>query len=161
MNLAIVIWSETGKTLLLAETVRDKLAAAGHQVSFTRLQTTASFDSKHGLPAKDIMFANLPDVSAADRIVIGGPVWAFRLCVAVTKAIKDLGTGLKGKTVLCFVTHAFPWAWLTGTSSVNTLRRLVADQGGTPLTGVVLSGSRKKDQSQYPFAAEKIFSLLA
>lgn len=160
MNVAIIVWSETGKTMLLAEMARDELTAAGHQVVLTRLQTTATFDAKHNLPEKDIKFSNLPDISNADRVVIGGPVWAFRPCATVKKAVSELGAQLKGKTVLIFVTHAFPWAWLTGTSSANTLRRMAADQGAKILPGVVLSGSQKKDQSKYPTAAEKICALL-
>ena len=160
MNVAVVVFSETGKTLKLAELAREKLLADGHSVQLTRLQTDPVFDSKHNLPEDQIKFTNLPDLGSASVLIFGTPVWAFRPCAAGRKALRDLGPQLKGKSVLPFITHGFPWAWLTGTSSANALRRLAADFGAKALAGVVLSGSMKKGEERYQAAAEKIRNLL-
>ncbi|MFO8144354.1 MAG: hypothetical protein R6T89_01285 [Candidatus Syntrophosphaera sp.] len=156
MNIAIVVWSETGKTLQLAELVRDKLGGDGHQVSLTRLQTTVPFDSKHILPEEKIEFTNLPDVSAADCVLVGGPVWAFRSCPAAKKAIRELGLQIKSKKFLPFVTHAFPFDWMAGTWSASGMGRIAKKQGANILPGVVLSGSGKSDRTNYNRVAEKI-----
>ncbi|MGC9362326.1 MAG: flavodoxin family protein [Candidatus Syntrophosphaera sp.] len=156
MKIEIVVYSETGKTLQLAELVRDKLSGDGHQVGLTRLQTSAPFDSKHMLPMDKIEFTNLPDVGAADCVLVGGPVWAFRSCPAAKKAIRDLGPQIKGKKFLPFVTHAFPFDWMAGTWSANGMGRVARNQGADVLSGVVLSGSGKKDRSNYNLVAEKI-----
>ncbi len=161
MNIAIVIYSESGKSLKLAQLAADKLSAAGHQVSLTRLETSPVFDSKHNLPLDRIKFTNLPELGKSDAVIVGGPVWAFRLCLAVRKAVLDLDGQWQGKKVLPFVTHAFPWAWLTGTSSLNSLRQLLARQGANVLPGTVLSGSGKKDEARYQAAAEAISRALA
>lgn len=156
MKIEIIVYSETGKTLQLAELVRDKLSGDGHQVGLTRLQTSVPFDSKHMLPEDKIEFTNLPDVGAADMVLVGGPVWAFRSCPAVKKAIRVLGPQIKGKKFLPFVTHAFPFAWMTGTWSVSGMGRIAQNQGAHVLPGVVLSSSGKQDRSNYNKAAEEI-----
>lgn len=156
MNISIVIYSHGGNTLKLAEIARDKLINDGHKVDLVRFDTTPALDTKNPVNANQLKLVNLASVQDADAVVIGGPVWAFRPVAPLPLAIKELGGQLKGKPVLAFVTHSFPWAWLTGTSSVNTLRRLAADQGAKALPGVVLSGAGKQKQESYEAAAEQI-----
>jgi hypothetical protein len=55
-----------------------------------------------------------------------------------------------------FVTHSFPWAWLTGNSSLKTLRELASRAGAQVLPGVVLSGASSPKTAKYEEAANRI-----
>lgn len=156
MNISLVIYSHSGNTQKLAELARDLLIKEGHKVDLTSLVTSPALDTKNPVNAAQLTITNLPSVQDADAVIIGGPVWAFRPVAPLPLAIKELGTQLKDKPVLAFVTHSFPWAWLTGTSSMNTLRRLAADQGAKALPGVVLSSAGRRNAAKYQAAAEQL-----
>ncbi len=160
MKVAMVICSHSGNTLKLGEMASAMLMEAGHQVNLTQLVSDPPLSESKPVGANAIRITNLPDVSAADIVLIGGPVWALRPCPLLLKAMADLSPKLKGRKVLPFVTHAFPFAWLTGNSSVNTLRKLASKAGALVLPGVVLSSSVKRNMSQYQEAADKICALV-
>ncbi len=160
MNIQLVICSHSGNTLKLGEMVGDKLMEAGHQVNLTQLASDPPLDERKPVSTKDIRITNQPDVSSADIVLIGGPVWAFRPYPLLLKAMADLSPKLKGRKVLPFVTHAFPFAWMNGNSSVNTLRKLASKAGAQVLPGVVLSRAAKRDMTRYQEAADKICALV-
>ncbi|MCB5247899.1 MAG: NAD(P)H-dependent oxidoreductase [Candidatus Cloacimonetes bacterium] len=156
MKVTIVICSQTGNTQKLGELVSSKLMESGHVVNLTPLVSDPPLDQSKAVAARNLRITNLPDVSSADIILIGGPVWAFRPYPLLLKAMLDLSPMLKGKRVLPFVTHAFPFAWMTGNSSLNTLRKMAAKAGAQVLPGAVLSGSGKPGLERYTEAAAKI-----
>ncbi|HQF67954.1 MAG TPA: NAD(P)H-dependent oxidoreductase [Candidatus Cloacimonadota bacterium] len=160
MNVLIVIHSHTGKTLGLAECAKDLLATQGHNVELVRLETVEPVDTRNPTKKKIITLANLPDINSADLLLLGGPVWAFRPSPVIMKAIEDLGGKLAGKKVIAFVTHAFPWAWLTGTSSMNAMRRAVGTLGAKVLPGFVLSGTNTVNADRFNKAAEQMLQVL-
>lgn len=156
MKVSIIVCTHSGNTQKLGEMVSDRLIKAGHDVNLTPLASNPPMDPKKPTAAKNITITNLPDVSSADVVLVGGPVWGFRPYPLLLKAISSLGGKIKGKKVLPFVTHSFPWAWMTGTSSLNTLRRLAADAGAQVLGGVVLSRAARRDEASYVSAADKL-----
>jgi flavorubredoxin len=162
MNIALIICSESGNTMKLGELVRAKLSAKGHQVQLTKLATDKPIDTKKPLTEAEVAITNLPDVSSSDIVMVGGPVWALRPYAVVTKAIRELGKQINGKKVLPFVTHSFPWAWMTGNSSANTLRRIAASQGANIIgTGVLSRASAPKGKDErYEAAADRICGLI-
>ncbi|MBW6514076.1 MAG: NAD(P)H-dependent oxidoreductase [Candidatus Syntrophosphaera sp.] len=160
MNVSILICSHSGNTLKLGEQVSDILMQAGHQVNLTTLASEPRLDPKKPTPAKDFKITNLPDLSGADIVLVGGPVWGFRPCPLLIKAMDSLGGRLTGKKVLTFVTHSFPWAWMTGNSSLNSLRRLAANAGAQVAGGVVLSGAGRRNMDSYAATARKIAALV-
>jgi len=117
-------------------------------------------DTRNPTKKKNIDFTNLPDISSADLLLLGGPVWAFRPSPVIMKAIEELGGKLAGKKVIAFVTHAFPWAWLTGTSSMNAMRRAVGTLGAKVLPGFVLSGTNTVNADRFNKAAEQMLQVL-
>ncbi len=136
--------------------VSSKLMEAGHNVNLTPLVSDPPLEQGKPVAASKLRITNLPDVSSADIVLIGGPVWAFRPYPLLLKAMADLAPSLKGKKVLPFVTHSFPWAWMTGNSSVNTLRRMAAQAGAKVLPGVALPGAARRIMDRYEEAANKI-----
>lgn len=156
MNVQLVICSHSGNTQKLGELVKAKLTESGHRVDLTRLACDPPLDQSKPTEAKNIRITNLPDVASADIVLIGGPVWAFRPYPLLLKAMADLSPQLRGKRVMPFVTHSFPWAWLTGNSSLKTLRELASRAGAQVLPGVVLSGASSPKTAKYEEAANRI-----
>ncbi|HOY84997.1 MAG: hypothetical protein LHW45_00455 [Candidatus Cloacimonetes bacterium] len=156
MKVSMVICSQSGNTLKLGEMISAKLMEAGHQVNLTQLVSDPPLDQSKPMAAGNIRITNLPDVSSADIVLIGGPVWAFRPYPLLLKAMADLAPQLRGRQVLPFVTHSFPWAWLTGNSSVNTLRRLAGNAGAQALPGLALPSAAKRKMDKYEEAANLI-----
>ncbi len=160
MKVAILICSHSGNTLKLGEMVSSLLMEAGHEVNLTTLISEPPMDPKKAVSAGNMVITNLPDLSSADIVIVGGPVWAFRPCPLLLKTMMELGSQIKGKKVLCFVTQSFPFAWMGGTSSVNKLRELAGRGGAKVLPGVVLSGASKPKLDHYTASAARICALI-
>ncbi len=159
MTISIIVYSKTGITLRFAEVIRKKLNSAGHMVHLTKLETKVPLE-ENPMSKQEIDFTNMPDVSAADAVLFGGPVWGFNPCQATCKAIHKAGNKLKGKKVIPFITMGFPFAWMTGSGSANKLRGIAASYGAKALKGIVLTGRNQNNQTAMESLAEKISKAL-
>ena len=144
MKVAIIIHSKTGITLKLAQVIQNSLVKDGHQVELANLKTTEPIVDSTAMSTV-FKFTNLPDVSAYDAILFGGPIWAFRPSPVIRQAIQQCGTKLQGKKVFPFITMGFPFAWMTGNGSLSALRSLATKQGAKVLSGAILTGRKKND----------------
>lgn len=142
MNIGIVVHSQTGNTLSVAERLREKLAAAGHAVALERLE--AEGEVRPGV--RDVRLKSVPDVEAYDAVVLGSPVHAFALSVAMQAYLRQVPS-LAGKRVACFVTQFFPFAWMGGHHALRQMARACQAKGATVCgTGVVNWSRRNRDQ---------------
>jgi multimeric flavodoxin WrbA len=147
MKAIIIVHSQTGTTLKLAQAIRDKLAQAGMEAELCHLQTTEQIKGGTHNTRHNIKFTNLPDVSACDAVLIGAPVWAFNASVVIAQAFELLGPQLRGKTVVPFATMGFPLAWMGGNRTLRWMRARAATLGAKVLPGGVVTGARKgKDE---------------
>lgn len=160
MKVAIVICSHSGNTLKLGEMVSSQLMEAGHEVNLDSLASEPPMDPKKAVMAQNMTITNLPDLSSVDIVIIGGPVWAFRPCPLLLKAMADIGGQIKGKKVLPFVTQSFPFACMGGNSSVKKLRELAGRAGAKVLPGIVLAGASKPKLDHYTATAARICALI-
>jgi flavodoxin len=103
MNIGIVVHSQTGHTLSLAEILRERLLAAGHAVTLEQVETFGR--AKPG--AADVRLKTKPEVDPYDALVLGCPVWGGVMSSAMTTYLEQV-TSLQGKRVACMVTHIFP-----------------------------------------------------
>lgn len=145
MNVAIIIHSKTGITLKLAKEIQSSLVKDGHTVELANLQTTEPIVDSTAMTTV-FKFTNLPDASAYDVILFGGPIWAFRPSPVIRQAIQQCGTKLRGKKVFPFITMGFPFACMTGSGSLSALRGLAGKQGAKVLKGAILTGRQKNDE---------------
>ena len=106
MNIGIVVHSQTGHTLSLAEILKERLLAAGHAVTLEQVETSGR--AKPG--AADVQLKNKPEVDPYDALVLGCPVWGGVMSSAMTTYLAQV-TSLQGKRVACMVTHLFPPGW--------------------------------------------------
>ncbi len=105
MKIAILVHSKSGNTRKFADSLFESLCADGHQVNLTQLETTAPVKQGSIRDKQEISFSNLPDITDAEAVLFGGPVWAFGPSPVIVAAIKQVGS-LKGKTAVSLP----PWA---------------------------------------------------
>ncbi len=133
MKAGIVVHSQTGNTLSVAERLKEKLAAAGHTVSIERLTPD---DEKQNDSGK-VRIIKLPDLSPYDAIILAAPVHGFSASSAMKAYLRQLPS-LNGKKVACFVTKALPFDFTGGNQAVSAMKRAAESRGGTVVgTGIV------------------------
>ena len=133
MQIGIIFYSRTGVTRKFAGIIAKSLQARKHTTEFTDLKTDKPVEPE---AKKEYEFANLPDCSAYDAVLVGGPVWAFSACPVVLKAITEI-KGLKGKKASSFATMAFPLAFMGGSRAVGQMNRALAARGAKTFRGRV------------------------
>lgn len=104
MKIAIVIHTNTGRTLRVAQATRDLLEAKGHEVDLTGLRTTGTASPGFLPGANNFSIKNPPDLSDCDAVIVGGPIWAFKASPVIMRYLVEDVTKLKGKFALSFVT---------------------------------------------------------
>ena len=132
MKIGIVVYSQTGNTLSVAEKLKVKLESAGRQTVIERI--TLASDPKD---IQNIRFNPLPDLAGYDALVFAAPVQAFGLC-AVMKAYLPQMPALNGRKAACFTVKHWTSAWTGANSALKQLSAAVENKGGTVLgTGFV------------------------
>jgi hypothetical protein len=87
----------------------------------------------------------IPEMTSYDRIILASPVRGFQVSPIMKAYLQQVVT-LKDKPVACFVTHAFPFAWLGGKSAIKMMIDLVnAKQAKVACTGIIDWGNRKRE----------------
>jgi len=128
MKIHILVHSKTGNTTRFADAIAARLMEAGHSVNLTPLATLSPVKEGSVRAKQEIRFSNLPDVSDADILMLGGPVWAFGPSPVIIAAIGQLGK-LGGKTVLPFATMGFPFRCLVGNGAMSDMADEAATRG--------------------------------
>jgi NAD(P)H dehydrogenase (quinone) len=127
MNIGIIIYSETGNTLSVAEKMKTTLDAAGHTAEIRRITIEKTGDS--GTPVKLI---DIPAIDGFDALIFGAPVQAFSLCRAMTLYLKQI-PDIQGRPVACYITQGLPKKWMGGNRAYKTIRRLCMQRGAEPV----------------------------
>lgn len=141
MNIGIIVLSNTGHTLQVAQRMADALSAAGHTAKLERV--TAAEDNPQTPAGKKLRDA--PDPTPYDLLLFGAPVWGFSLA-SVMKAYLAQIPSLAGKKAACFVTQHFPKPWMGGNQAIRQMRAACAlKQAEIPLTGIVNWTSPKRE----------------
>ena len=125
MNIGILIYSQTGNTLSVAERLRDRLTAGGHTAAIERV--TVQGDAKPGTSA---ILDNRPDPSGYDFVVFAAPVQAFGLAMAMKTYLGQV-EGITGKPVALFVTKQLKQRWLGGNKALSQMGALCSAKGAS------------------------------
>jgi flavodoxin len=140
MKIGIVVYSQTGNTFSVAEKLKEKLTAAGHNVNIERL-TTVGGETDPG-KAK---IEKLPDLSGYDALAFAGPVQAFSLSRVMAGYMNQLPQ-LNNKKAVVFVTKGLAFTWTGGSGAIKTLKKGVESKGGKVVgSGIVIWGSKDRD----------------
>ncbi|MDP4110327.1 MAG: flavodoxin [Bacillota bacterium] len=140
MNIGIIIHSQTGNTLSVAEKLRAALALKGHNAKIERVAAEGEKPQE-----KDIKLISIPDCEKYDALIFGAPVWAFSLSPVMREFLK-LVPALGDKKVCCFVTQHFGKPWLGGNRSVRQMSKMCSQKGASISgTGVINWSSKEKE----------------
>lgn len=123
MKIGLIVYSETGNTLSVAQKVSETLAAAGHSAEIR--QVTIQPREKADSP---VVLKDIPSAEGFDLLVFGAPVQAFSLCRAMTKYLKQMKS-IRGVPAGCYVTQGLTKKWMGGNRAYNTMRKLLLAHG--------------------------------
>lgn len=141
MNIGIIVYSQTGNTLSVAQRLEEALLKAGHFVQLERVTVESTKKLSKGMRLESRM-----DLNDYDMLFFGSPVHAFALASPMSVYLSNLSS-LKRKKVGVFVTQGLKYAWMGGNRSVSQMKKLCLQKGAEVFaTGVVgwSSGSREK-----------------
>jgi hypothetical protein len=151
MSVEILVHSQTGHCLSVAETLAGRARAAGHRASLIRIVPS---DEKE-TDLEKLSITPVPQDAGADLYVIGAPVHAFSATPAIRKAVAQMPF-LDGKPVVLFATEFLP---IGGTHTLKQLEEAVTGQGGQVVATGIIHWERK-DRAEQIEAFSRQFSQL-
>jgi flavodoxin len=130
MKVAIVVFTKTGNSAVVGRAVAESLRSKGHEAELHLLRP-----SEEVTPGtRNVTFRQMPDISASDTLVLGGPVWAFRASPPLV-AYASQAAPLEGKRAACFVTHGLPFGFAGPNRALAKLTRLLESRGAQVVSG--------------------------
>ncbi len=142
MKIGLVIYSETGNTLSVAEKIKTKLSGYGHEVVLEQIQISGKTPARPGT----FKLTGAPDVDVYEGLVFGAPVQAFTLS-PVMKAYLSQLPELEGKKVALFVTKGLPQLWLGGTGSIKIMKKECENRGAEIVGSAIMPwGTVKREE---------------
>jgi NAD(P)H dehydrogenase (quinone) len=150
MKIGIIVHSQTGNTLSVAQKLQEKLKAAGHSANIEKLTSVNGQQN-----VKDIKLEKLPDLSAYDALVLAAPVQGFSAS-PVMKAYLPQLPALNGKKVAVFVTKGLYFKWTGGNRAISQIKSAVESKGGKVVeTGIIVWMGAGKEKA-IPELVEKL-----
>ncbi len=156
MKTGIIVYSQTGNTLSVAEKLKEKLAAAGHSAEIE--QVTIAGGRKSGDRA--FQLETRPDVAQYDALIFGSAVEAFSLSAVLATYLRGIGS-LEGKKVACLVTQSFPYPWMGGNRAIRQMRRICESKGATVRGSAVVNWAKARREKTTAQAIERLTQALA
>ncbi|AUD62104.1 hypothetical protein BK010_00240 [Tenericutes bacterium MO-XQ] len=133
MNKAIVYYSKTGNTDMVANKFKD----------FDLLRITAESDDPN---IKDPKLTNIPKIDSYDYIVFASPVHGFQLSRVMRSYLNQV-QHLEGKLIDIFITHFFPFAWMGGDQTLKQMKKLIKSRGGEVRYKTSINWSRRNREA--------------
>jgi flavodoxin len=142
MKTGIIVFSQTGNTLSVAEKMKEKFLKGGFETEIKQIMQT---DVNNRDPKK-IEIKNMPDLSAYDVIIFASPVQAFSLA-AVFKAYLEKIDPLEGKVTLCYVTKGLTFKKTGGNKAIKIITDIVLSKGGDIKASGIICWNKEDIQS--------------
>jgi len=136
MNTGIIVYSQTGNTLSVAEKLKQALEANGHTVNIERVEASGG-DPRSTAPIK---LESAPDITLYDYVIFASPVHAFSLAPAMKLYLSQVSS-LTGKKVCCFVTQQLKKAWMGGNRAVRQIKTICKINGADIIESGVVNWS--------------------
>jgi flavodoxin len=141
MNIGIIVYSQTGNTLSVAQKLEKALVAKNHKTEIARIETSDN-DPKTPLKLK-----TAPDVSRYDVIIFASPVQAFSLAQAMKMYLSQINS-LTGKKVFCFVTQGLKKPWMGGNRSIKQIETACKIKGSPVIESGIINWSSPARETQ-------------
>lgn len=138
MKIGIIIYSKTGNTRSVAQSLLETLINQGHDASL--LEIKAASDDPEQVKVDLI---ERPNTSDFDRLIFASPVHGFMPSQVMKTYLLELDD-LMQKKVTLFVTHQFPYAWMGGSGTLNQMKKYVVKKNGNVQKMFSINWSSKK-----------------
>ncbi len=147
MYIGILVHSETGHTLSVAQRIEKKLTEKGHSCRIEQISAVGETPQSSGQVPSPIRFDAPPDAASYDAVILGAPVWGFSLS-KVMAAYMAQSSGLSGKKVGCFVTQQLPSPFFGGNHAIRQMKSACQAKGASVYAsgGVNWSNPRREGQ---------------
>ena len=143
MNIGIIVYSQTGHTLEVAEKLKDRLIAEGHSVNLEQITVVGGRTPQ----TKEFELGTQPEIGSYDAIVFGSAVEAFSLSQVLSRYFNNLGS-LQGKNAACLVTQQFPYPWMGGNRAIRQMTQICQSKGASiQAAGVVNWAKSRRDKT--------------
>lgn len=126
MKIGIIVHSNTGNTLQVANKLKTQLSSKGYIVNLECIQALDE-DSKSN---ENIELVHAPDITEYDVIILGAPVRAFSLSPVMMKYLNQLES-MEDKKVGCFVTQFFPYTFMGGKRAISQMKEICESKSGS------------------------------
>ncbi len=151
MKVGVIVYSQTGNTLSVAQRVEEALRGNGHAVEIARVEAEPN---PSGQPSQ-VKLTSLPDVSPYDAVVFASPVQAFSLAQAMKKYLAQV-SGLAGKQMYCYVTQQLKKPWLGGNHALRQIKAACKTAGAQAEDAGVVHWSSDSREAQIEAVANKL-----
>ena len=143
MKIGIIVYSQTGNTLSVAEKLRDKLLEQGSAAEILRV-TVEGGDYQSKAPLKLI---GTPDPCGFDAVVFASPVQAFSLAQAMVLYFRQMPSFEAQKT-LFFTTQQLKKSWLGANHAIRQAKAMLLAKGAQVATSgsVQWSSGQREEQ---------------
>lgn len=154
MKIGIIVFSQTGHTLSVAEGLAVALKAMGHEAEVARVEPVETKPNS----SAPVKLKAAPDVRPYDAVIFASPVQGFTLARAMQLYLSGI-SDLSGKKVSCFVTQHLKRAWMGGNRSLRMIAAACRTKGAeVGKSGIVHWSSADRD-SQIASLVEKMSAL--
>jgi len=154
MHIGIIVHSLTGNTLTVAQKIRDKLTAAGHEAEIEQIAVAGGEDPQK----REFELSSPPDVLPYEALVFGAPVRAFSVSPVIAVYLKQMAY-LDGRKVALYVTKGLRSNWTGGNKAIASMRALCEKKGGVVASTGIVSQKSKDYAADVDRLAEQISAL--
>jgi flavodoxin len=147
MNIGILVHSQTGHTLSVAQKIEKMLTEKGHTCRIEQVRARDEEAISRGQVMQPIQLINPPDPLAYDALIFGAPVWGFSLSKVMNAYLERIPK-LSGKKAACFITQSFPHPIFGGNRSLKQMKSACQQKGASLYASGIVnwSNSRREDQ---------------
>ena len=149
MKVGIIVYSQTGNTMSVAQKLEEAMNKAGHAATILRVEAlneTAPYQLK-----------SAPEVALFDTIVFASPVQAFSLAPVMKLYLSQISS-LTDKKMYCFVTQHLKKAWLGGNHALRQIAQACKLKDAEVAWSGVVNWSSELREKQIDEIVNKIMS---
>ncbi len=145
MKIGIVVYSETGHTLEVADRLQEKMIAAGHYAEIVRIRADK----------RRMKLEEAPSVEGYEALVLASPVHAFTLARPMKLYLKTFPS-LKDRRVGIFVTQQLKRPFFGGNRALRFLQKNLEKSKAQVVLGGIVHWSAKEREKQQETVVERL-----
>jgi flavodoxin len=153
MKIGLIVYSETGNTLSVAQKLEQALKTAGHTVTLAKIE--ADKDPKTGMVSR---LRSAPAVDAYDAVIFASPVQAFSLAKGMSVYLAQISS-LSGKKAACFITKQLKANWMGGTKAIRQITAACKAKGADISQSGIVCWSSDSREAQIEDVVRKLSAI--